>query len=80
MSLLQAGVHQLIMQQTYAQLPFNPQQLGLPSAWLAQASGAAAQQPGGSLNPALPSFEAVTAIQQQVGHDNDRLILHSQHC
>ena len=69
---LQAGLHQLIMQQAYSQvapgLPGLPapfvQQLGPPASWAAAGGGAAG---GGGVPAALPGLEALAAMQQHMG-------------
>ena len=69
MRVLQAGLHQLIMQQTYtalpqgAQAPFG-QQLGLSASWLGHA--AVPQANGAEAGAALAGFEAFSSLHQQM--------------
>lgn len=69
MRVLQAGLHQLIMQQTYtalpqgAQAPFG-QQLGLSASWLGHAAVPHAN--GGDAGAALAGFEAFSSLHQQM--------------
>ena len=75
--LAQAGLHQLIMQQTYTQLPPGMpgapgqfgQQLGLSASWLgslpgAPSSGAPQSSMGVGMGPSLPGLETLSNMQQ----------------